>query len=42
MLAPGRVRAQLDELLKQLPPLPGGARGSGTLGDARIGQASRS
>jgi hypothetical protein len=39
MLAPGRARAQLDELLKQLPQLPGGTRGPGTLGDVRIGQA---
>ncbi len=39
MLLPGRARAQLDELLKQLPQLPGGTRGAGTLGDARIGQA---
>jgi Protein of unknown function (DUF4197) len=39
MLLPGRARAQLDELLKQLPQLPGGTRGVGTLGDVRIGQA---
>jgi Protein of unknown function (DUF4197) len=39
MLAPGRAFAQLDELPKQLPQLPGGTRGPGTLGDARIGQA---
>jgi len=39
MLLPGRARAQLDELLKQLPQLPGGTRGAGTLGDVRIGQA---
>jgi hypothetical protein len=39
MLLPGRARAQLDELLKQLPQRPGGTRGAGTLGDVRIGQA---
>ena len=38
-LLPGRARAQLDELLKQLPQLPGGTRGAGTVGDVRIGQA---
>ena len=38
---PCRAHAQLDELLKQLPQLPGGARGStspGSLGDVKIGE----
>ncbi len=35
-LAPRRAGAQLDELLKQLPPV-GGGRGSP--GDVKIGQA---
>ena len=38
-LAPDRAWAQLEELLKQLPQLPGGTRGPGTLSDVRIGQA---
>jgi hypothetical protein len=40
-LAPARAAAQLDELLKQLPQLPGGAQipQSGSLGDVKIGQA---
>jgi Protein of unknown function (DUF4197) len=38
MLAPERACAQLDELLKQLPPLPGGTRAPGPLSDVRIGQ----
>ena len=42
-LMPRRASAQLDELLKQLPQLPGTAGGStargGSLGDVKIGQA---
>lgn len=41
-LVPGRATAQLDQLLKQLPQLPGGSGGSpqpGSLGDAKIGEA---
>jgi uncharacterized protein DUF4197 len=39
-LVPRRADAQLDELLKQLPPLPGGTRGSGpsSLGEVKIGE----
>ena len=42
-LAPARAAAQLDELLKQLPPLPGGTQlpipQGGGLGEVKIGQA---
>ena len=41
-LAPRRTSAQLDELLKQLPQLPGSTGGSasgGSLGNVKIGQA---
>ena len=42
-LVPVRAAAQLDELLKQLPPLPGGTQlpfpQGGALGDVKIGQA---
>jgi len=42
-LAPARAAAQLDELLKQLPQLPGGTQPpipqGGGLGDVKIGQA---
>jgi hypothetical protein len=40
-LAPARAAAQLDELLKQLPQLPGGAQlpQGGGLGEVKIGQA---
>ena len=39
-LVPRRAEAQLDELLKQLPPLPGGPRGSvpSSLGEVKIGE----
>jgi len=37
-LAPRDAGAQLDELLKQLPPLPGATRGAAPLDDVRIGQ----
>jgi len=40
-LAPGRAAAQLDQLLKQLPQLPGGTGGSSapdSLGDVKIGE----
>ncbi len=39
-LVPRRAQAQLDELLKQLPPLPGGTRGSvpSSLGEVKIGE----
>ena len=39
-LVPRRAQAQLDELLKQLPPLPGGPRGSvpSSLGEVKIGE----
>src|SRR5207245_3639023 len=42
-LVPERAAAQLDELLKQLPPLPGGTQlpfpQGGALGEVKIGQA---
>jgi Protein of unknown function (DUF4197) len=40
-LAPARAAAQLDELLKQLPQLPGGTQlpQGGGLGEVKIGQA---
>src|SRR5881397_89567 len=42
-LVPGRAAAQLDELLKQLPQLPGGTRlpipQGGALGEVKIGEA---
>ena len=41
-LGPGRAFAQLDQLLKQLPQVPGGTSGSqlpGSLGDVKIGEA---
>src|SRR5258708_16315971 len=42
-VAPARAAAQLDELLKQLPQLPGGTQPpipqGGGLGEAKIGQA---
>ena len=39
-LLPRRATAQLDELLKQLPPLPGGTRGPipSSLGEVKIGE----
>src|SRR5260370_9664840 len=44
-LAPARAAAQLDELLKQLPQLPGGTQlpipQGGGLGEVKIGQALR-
>jgi hypothetical protein len=42
VLVPRRADAQLDELLKQLPQLPGAGKGStspGGLGDVKIGEA---
>jgi len=40
-LAPRHAGAQLDELLKQLPQIPGGGKGTspGGLGDVKIGEA---
>src|SRR5437879_13861531 len=42
-LVPGRAAAQLDELLKQLPQLPGATRlpipHGGALGEVKIGEA---
>jgi hypothetical protein len=40
-LTPRRAAAQLDELLKQLPQIPGGGKGAspGGLGDVKIGEA---
>ena len=40
-LVPNRSAAQLDQLLKQLPQVPGGAGGSSapdSLGDVKIGE----